>query len=147
MSKHSSSEDSPTRRVKVEEKPKVNPPEQPAPPKSRSMIPEWASKAASQKRSWKLLARCWVASWVCFILILPNKTLAAMGNALVVIHTYSFGLGLTLVQRLFCFDCKLYCTACYAFADLFLCYAYAHDRVSARLGVGKRRDGGCPVCS
>ncbi|KAG8732844.1 hypothetical protein FRC10_000576 [Ceratobasidium sp. 414] len=51
------------------------------PPKPKNFIPEWVAKAAFQKRSWKLLTRCWVASWVCFILILPDKTLRAMGNA------------------------------------------------------------------
>ncbi|KAF8608867.1 hypothetical protein BDV93DRAFT_465925 [Ceratobasidium sp. AG-I] len=81
MSQHSSSEGSPVRHVKVQEQEKAKPPEPSTPPKSRSMIPEWASKAASKKRSWKLLVRCWVASWVCFVLILPNKTLAVMGNA------------------------------------------------------------------
>ncbi|KAJ1304398.1 hypothetical protein OPQ81_005547 [Rhizoctonia solani] len=69
---------SPTRRVKLD-----LPPEESTPKASKTMnlIPEWASRAASKPRSWKILVRCWVASWVCFILILPNKTLSAMGNA------------------------------------------------------------------
>ncbi|CAE6431790.1 unnamed protein product [Rhizoctonia solani] len=72
---------SPTRRVKLDLA--SGPSEKPTPksPKSISVLPEWASKAASRRRSWKLLARCWVATWVCFILILPNKTLPVMGNA------------------------------------------------------------------
>ncbi|EUC64408.1 fusaric acid resistance-like protein [Rhizoctonia solani AG-3 Rhs1AP] len=72
---------SPRRRVKLDLDNK--PPEEPTPKSSQAMslIPEWATKAASNRRSWKLLVRCWVATWVCFILILPNKTLTAMGNA------------------------------------------------------------------
>ncbi|KAF8756858.1 putative ER transporter, 6TM, N-terminal [Rhizoctonia solani] len=72
---------SPTRRVKLDLA--NNSPEKSAPksPKAMKLIPEWASKAASRRRSWKLLVRCWVATWVCFILILPNKTLPVMGNA------------------------------------------------------------------
>ncbi|CAE6435306.1 unnamed protein product [Rhizoctonia solani] len=70
-----------TRRVKLDLGSK--PPEEPTPKslKTMNLIPDWASKAASKRRSWKLLVRCWVATWVCFILILPNKTLSAMGNA------------------------------------------------------------------
>ncbi|ELU39286.1 hypothetical protein AG1IA_06672 [Rhizoctonia solani AG-1 IA] len=72
---------SPTRRVKLDLA--NNSPEKSAPksPKAMKLIPEWASKAASRRRSWKLLVRCWVATWVCFILILPNKTLPVMGWA------------------------------------------------------------------
>ncbi|KAG8773968.1 hypothetical protein FRC12_002211 [Ceratobasidium sp. 428] len=79
MSTRSSSPRGSSRRVKTEPGPK--PPEPEMSPKAKSFIPEWVTKAASRKRSWKLLARCWVASWVCFILILPNKSLKAMGNA------------------------------------------------------------------
>ncbi|KAG8751127.1 hypothetical protein FRC11_009675, partial [Ceratobasidium sp. 423] len=77
----SSPSHSPKRRVKLDLDNK--PPEQPSPKaqKAMTLIPEWASKAASKRRSWKLLARCWVATWACFILILPNKTLPVMGNA------------------------------------------------------------------
>ncbi|CAE6412674.1 unnamed protein product [Rhizoctonia solani] len=76
-----SSSHSPTRRVKLDLDNK--PPEEPTPksPKAMNLVPEWATKAASKRRSWKLLARCWVATWVCFILLLPNKALPVMGNA------------------------------------------------------------------
>ncbi|KAI0371992.1 hypothetical protein BV20DRAFT_940807 [Pilatotrama ljubarskyi] len=31
-------------------------------------------------KSWKLLLRCWLASWVCLVIILPNKSLQTLGN-------------------------------------------------------------------
>ncbi|QRV93943.1 hypothetical protein RhiJN_21961 [Ceratobasidium sp. AG-Ba] len=79
MSSESPSTRGSARRVKIESDPKAE--SNNMAPKPKNFIPEWITKAASQKRSWKLLVRCWVASWVCFVLILPDKTLRAMGNA------------------------------------------------------------------
>ncbi|KAI0777718.1 hypothetical protein BD413DRAFT_519071 [Trametes elegans] len=43
-------------------------------------LPPWASKNLRSWKSWKLLLRCWIASWVCFVIMLPNKSLATLGN-------------------------------------------------------------------
>ncbi|PWN43524.1 hypothetical protein IE81DRAFT_288554 [Ceraceosorus guamensis] len=52
-----------------------------ADPRRKSRVPEWMSKALKDPRSWKNLLRCWAASWVCFILLFPNKSLATLGQA------------------------------------------------------------------
>ncbi|THH16060.1 hypothetical protein EW146_g4511 [Bondarzewia mesenterica] len=46
-----------------------------------SFLPSWVSSNLRSAKSWKLLFKCWLASWAAFILILPNKSLNAMGNA------------------------------------------------------------------
>ncbi|KAI0360638.1 hypothetical protein OH77DRAFT_1418621 [Trametes cingulata] len=43
-------------------------------------LPPWASKNLRSWKSWKLLLRCWLASWVCLVIILPNKSLQTLGN-------------------------------------------------------------------
>ncbi|KAI8970891.1 hypothetical protein BD414DRAFT_501521 [Trametes punicea] len=43
-------------------------------------LPPWLSKNLRSWKSWKLVLRCWVASWVSFVIMLPNKSLATLGN-------------------------------------------------------------------
>ncbi|KAI0635211.1 hypothetical protein C8Q77DRAFT_1106698 [Trametes polyzona] len=74
--------------MSVEEKQGANASEKPTPsanpsPKKSSVwdkLPPWASANLRSWKSWKLLLRCWVASWVCFVIMLPNKSLATLGN-------------------------------------------------------------------
>ncbi|KAI5117073.1 hypothetical protein M0805_007950 [Coniferiporia weirii] len=44
-------------------------------------LPPWVSANLRAKRSWKTLARCWLATWAAFVLILPDKSLRTLGNA------------------------------------------------------------------
>ncbi|THH07358.1 hypothetical protein EW145_g3442 [Phellinidium pouzarii] len=44
-------------------------------------LPPWAAQNLRSKRSWKTLARCWLASWAAFVIILPEKSLKTLGNA------------------------------------------------------------------
>ncbi|TDL18689.1 hypothetical protein BD410DRAFT_900749 [Rickenella mellea] len=44
-------------------------------------LPPWIATNLRSKKSWKILARCWLASWLSFLIILPNRPLKAMGNA------------------------------------------------------------------
>ncbi|KZT02812.1 uncharacterized protein LAESUDRAFT_729774 [Laetiporus sulphureus 93-53] len=44
-------------------------------------MPTWVSSNLRSRKSWKMLVRCCVASWVSFIILLPSKSLQAMGNA------------------------------------------------------------------
>ncbi|KZT34658.1 hypothetical protein SISSUDRAFT_1052456 [Sistotremastrum suecicum HHB10207 ss-3] len=46
-----------------------------------SWVPDWVMRNLKSPASWKLLLRCWIASWASFVLILPNKTLKIYGNA------------------------------------------------------------------
>jgi len=46
-------------------------------------FPSWVATNIRSTQSLKVLFRCWLACWVAFILILPNKTLKTMGNACV----------------------------------------------------------------
>ncbi|KAI0070747.1 hypothetical protein K474DRAFT_1631398 [Panus rudis PR-1116 ss-1] len=53
-------------------------------PKPNSLwdkLPSWISTNLRSRRSWKLFLRCWIASWVCFVILLPNKSLSVLGNA------------------------------------------------------------------
>ncbi|GBE84358.1 hypothetical protein BKA93DRAFT_807068 [Sparassis latifolia] len=53
------------------------------PPSSSSrwdMLPPWISSNLRSRRSLKTLARCWLASWVCFVILLPDKSLRTLGN-------------------------------------------------------------------
>ncbi|KAI0826576.1 hypothetical protein BC628DRAFT_1419081 [Trametes gibbosa] len=56
---------------------------EPSPTRSffdRLPLAPWASKHLRAWKSWKLLLRCWAASWVCFVIMLPDKSLSALGN-------------------------------------------------------------------
>ncbi|TFK50476.1 hypothetical protein OE88DRAFT_1736022 [Heliocybe sulcata] len=44
-------------------------------------VPGWITQNVRSKRSLKLLFRCWLASWLAFVLLLPNKSLQTLGNA------------------------------------------------------------------
>ncbi|KAI0946571.1 hypothetical protein AcW1_010001 [Taiwanofungus camphoratus] len=44
-------------------------------------LPTWISSNLRSQKSLKLLARCWIASWVSFIILLPNKSVRTLGNA------------------------------------------------------------------
>ncbi|KZT71069.1 hypothetical protein DAEQUDRAFT_724415 [Daedalea quercina L-15889] len=43
-------------------------------------LPPWISTNMRSSRSLKMLARCWVASWVGFIILLPHASLNTLGN-------------------------------------------------------------------
>ncbi|KAG8931810.1 hypothetical protein FRC02_002104 [Tulasnella sp. 418] len=47
----------------------------------RDKIPPWITRNLANTKSWKLLVRCWVASWATVVLLLPNRSLHALGNA------------------------------------------------------------------
>ncbi|TFY75709.1 hypothetical protein EWM64_g8302, partial [Hericium alpestre] len=44
-------------------------------------IPAWVVKNVQSRKSWRLLFKCWLATWAAFILFLPNASLRVMGNA------------------------------------------------------------------
>lgn len=46
-------------------------------------LPPWMGNALRSKRQWKILVRCWVASWAAYILLMPDKSLRTLGNAYV----------------------------------------------------------------
>ncbi|KDN36919.1 hypothetical protein K437DRAFT_47636 [Tilletiaria anomala UBC 951] len=48
---------------------------------SNSKLPEWITKNVKDPHSWKMLARCWLASWVTLILMLPTRSLQTFGQA------------------------------------------------------------------
>ncbi|KAJ7513178.1 hypothetical protein B0H11DRAFT_2303465 [Mycena galericulata] len=51
-----------------------------APPRSfLSSLPEWVSGPLLSRRAWKVLLRCWVASLVSFIILLPDASLRTIG--------------------------------------------------------------------
>ncbi|CAL1710858.1 unnamed protein product [Somion occarium] len=52
-----------------------------SPQKFLDKLPTWISTNLRSKRSLKLWARCWLASWVGFVILLPNKSLNVLGNA------------------------------------------------------------------
>ncbi|TBU59289.1 hypothetical protein BD310DRAFT_976680 [Dichomitus squalens] len=55
----------------------------PPPPQRRSIwdkLPPWVSTNLRSKKSWKVFLRCWVASWVSFVIMLPDKSLQQLGN-------------------------------------------------------------------
>ncbi|KAI0764943.1 hypothetical protein C8Q74DRAFT_1430417 [Fomes fomentarius] len=43
-------------------------------------LPPWISSNSRSWKSWKVLLRCWVAAWVCFVIMLPDRSLATLGN-------------------------------------------------------------------
>ncbi|KAI1798167.1 hypothetical protein LXA43DRAFT_979068 [Ganoderma leucocontextum] len=52
-------------------------------PKKRSMwdkLPPWVVNNLRSKKSRKVLLRCWAAAWVSFVIMLPTKSLAQLGN-------------------------------------------------------------------
>ncbi|KIM71841.1 hypothetical protein PILCRDRAFT_93686 [Piloderma croceum F 1598] len=53
-----------------------------SPPKKSLLdsLPPWASTNLRSANSWKLLARCWLASWAAFVLLMPQASLNILGN-------------------------------------------------------------------
>ncbi|KAI0746793.1 hypothetical protein C8Q80DRAFT_1220068 [Daedaleopsis nitida] len=43
-------------------------------------LPPWISSNVRSWKSWKVLLRCWVVTWVCFVIMLPDKSLTTLGN-------------------------------------------------------------------
>ncbi|KAM5537128.1 hypothetical protein V8D89_009274 [Ganoderma adspersum] len=54
----------------------------PAPKKNSGWdkLPPWIANNLRSKKSWKVLFRCWLASWACFVIMLPMKSLEQLGN-------------------------------------------------------------------
>ncbi|EIN05213.1 hypothetical protein PUNSTDRAFT_107508 [Punctularia strigosozonata HHB-11173 SS5] len=44
-------------------------------------LPSWVTDNLKSPKSRKTLIRCWIASWVAFVIILPNQSLTTLGNA------------------------------------------------------------------
>ncbi|KAJ3987146.1 hypothetical protein F5890DRAFT_1571904 [Lentinula detonsa] len=66
-------------------------------------FPLWVSSNLTKPRSLKTLLRCWLASWVGFIIILPDASLNVLGSAGFFTMLCSFFLPPNLPVQLFCF--------------------------------------------
>ncbi|KAJ3778200.1 hypothetical protein FB446DRAFT_714691 [Lentinula raphanica] len=66
-------------------------------------LPPWVSSNLTKPRSLKTLLRCWLASWVGFIIILPDASLNVLGSAGFFALLCSFFLPPNLPVQLFCF--------------------------------------------
>ncbi|KAJ4488072.1 hypothetical protein J3R30DRAFT_3433086 [Lentinula aciculospora] len=66
-------------------------------------LPLWVSSNLTKPRSLKTLLRCWLASWVGFIIILPDASLNVLGSAGFFAMLCSFFLPPNLPVQLFCF--------------------------------------------
>ncbi|KAF8831393.1 hypothetical protein HHX47_DHR1000519 [Lentinula edodes] len=66
-------------------------------------LPLWVSSNLTKPRSLKTLLRCWLASWVGFIIILPDASLNVLGTAGFFAMLCSFFLPPNLPVQLFCF--------------------------------------------
>lgn len=53
-----------------------------------SYVPSWVATNVKNPASWKMLFRCWLASWAAFILILPQSNLTVLGNACVIVSLF-----------------------------------------------------------
>ncbi|EST06750.2 protein of unknown function DUF2422 [Kalmanozyma brasiliensis GHG001] len=51
------------------------------PAKSPSKIPSWIKSNITSARSLRILARCWVATWANFLLMIPGPSLRVLGQA------------------------------------------------------------------
>lgn len=49
----------------------------------RLHLPTWAVTNLRSPRSRKIWLRCWIASWVAYVILLPNASLRELGNAYV----------------------------------------------------------------
>uniref|UniRef100_A0A0W0FWJ3 ER transporter 6TM N-terminal domain-containing protein n=1 Tax=Moniliophthora roreri TaxID=221103 RepID=A0A0W0FWJ3_MONRR len=49
--------------------------------KTRFQLPPWVLTNLKSPRSFKVFLRCWLASWVSFVIILPNPSLRALGTS------------------------------------------------------------------
>ncbi|CCM03466.1 uncharacterized protein FIBRA_05599 [Fibroporia radiculosa] len=43
-------------------------------------LPPWVSSNLRARKSWRMLLRCWFASWVSFVIMLPDASLRTLGN-------------------------------------------------------------------
>ncbi|CBQ71419.1 conserved hypothetical protein [Sporisorium reilianum SRZ2] len=49
--------------------------------KKHSKVPSWLKDNLTSARSWRIVARCWVATWANFVLMLPGPSLRVLGQA------------------------------------------------------------------
>jgi hypothetical protein len=79
------------------------PPNQPVKVSLLDKLPIWISKNLRSRRSWGVLLRCWIASWVCFLLLLPDRSLNVLGNTCVyqTIRVRSFLIFLAIFSAFF----------------------------------------------
>ncbi|KAA1472661.1 hypothetical protein DENSPDRAFT_872334 [Dentipellis sp. KUC8613] len=47
----------------------------------RGYVPDWVATNVQSKKSWKMVFKCWLATWAALILLLPHASLQVMGNA------------------------------------------------------------------
>ncbi|KAJ6538107.1 hypothetical protein B0H19DRAFT_1079182 [Mycena capillaripes] len=48
---------------------------------SRSFVPLWVSGPLKTPKAWKILLRCWIASFAAFVILLPDASLRTVGTA------------------------------------------------------------------
>ncbi|EIW75394.1 hypothetical protein CONPUDRAFT_169272 [Coniophora puteana RWD-64-598 SS2] len=71
--------------------------------KLRAKLPPWAAMHISNPQSWKAFFRAWLASWIALVLLLPDKSLAVLGNAAFFTMMTSFFLPANLPIHTFLF--------------------------------------------
>ncbi|CAE6440783.1 unnamed protein product [Rhizoctonia solani] len=107
--------------------------------KLRKLAPDWATRAASRPRNWKIFLRCWVTTWVCFILILPSKTLETMGSACFFACMACFLLPPNVAFQVYLFSIIVLLLGClvgWAFGSIAMVVAFAaRDKVSLESAV------------
>lgn len=52
-----------------------------AKPNKPSKLPSWVKDNLTSARSWRTIARCWVATWANFVLMVPGPSLGVLGQA------------------------------------------------------------------
>lgn len=73
--------DAPQRPKGDEEQSGQTEPTQPKGKPKTSSLPDWITANIKKPRSLKDLAKCWLASWVCILLLLPERSLQTLGQA------------------------------------------------------------------
>ncbi|TKY86957.1 hypothetical protein EX895_003634 [Sporisorium graminicola] len=61
--------------------PKEKRDQQTAKAKKSSKLPSWIKDNLTSARSWRIVARCWVATWANFVLMIPGPSLRVLGQA------------------------------------------------------------------
>ena len=56
-----------------------------AKPSFLDRLPPWIGDNLRSSRSWKTFLRCWIATWIGFILMLPTKSVNTLGFAYVLL--------------------------------------------------------------
>ncbi|KAF9261644.1 hypothetical protein L218DRAFT_961130 [Marasmius fiardii PR-910] len=69
----------------------------------RNHLPPWITTNCTSPRSLKVFLRCWLASWVGFIIILPNASLQTLGTSAFFTFLASFFLPPNMPVQLFIF--------------------------------------------